>query len=207
MSPAERWGYYPSQEGTGVFISGRLLPAWSFPGSRPMGTSVTNWFTPHCQHFKSDFSALLPKAFCKIPRAPSESSSLGAQGFLLSCADLFAVVLWKKKKKTKTNKQTKIPTFTETLFSPYLFPGFSCARWSQGHVGIDCHPVNTRLHCTGWAAGHRPQSHAPSVWAIEPWTNYLLVLDFVSSSVGWGQASHSLHHSGVSLVFPHTANP
>lgn len=58
-------------------------------------------FTPHCQHSKSDFSSLLPKAFCKIPRAPSEYSSLGAQGFLLSCADLFAVVLWKKKKKSK----------------------------------------------------------------------------------------------------------
>lgn len=204
LSPTERWGYCPSQEDTASFISGRLLPAWSFlEAGQWEHPSFTNWFTPHCQHLKFDLSSLLPKAFCKIPRAPfeSESSFLGAQGFLLSCVDLFAVVLWGEKKETKKSKQTKNPyVYRDCLSSSCLFPGFSCARWSKGHMGIDCHwgRVNTRLHNTGWAAGHRPHSHAPSVWAVEPWTKYLLVLDFVSSWVGWGWASHSLHHSGSS---------
>lgn len=70
--------------GEAIILHRKALPYSSWGGYFLLAVflEASQWehssFTPHCQHSKSDFSSLLPKAFCKIPRAPSECSSLGA---------------------------------------------------------------------------------------------------------------------------------
>lgn len=125
------------------------------------------------QHFKSDFNL-----FSQRPSVQSGCSLWVLLGAGWLC--LFQLC-W-----PVCRDFVKESTFTHIICpsSPYLFSGFSrkpsCAHWFQDHVVRGCHwgRVVEHLASQYWPASHRPQSHALSVWAAEPWTNYLPVLDF-----------------------------
>lgn len=153
-----RWGHYHPEEGTDLLSSGRMLPAWTLPGSWPVGASIIYKLV------HTTLASLIlissPKGLLQNHGAPSESSFLGAGWFLLGCA---AVCYGFVKKFTFS----KLPCPS----SPSVFPGFSrmsfCAHWFQDPVAIGCpwgkRLLNTWLHSSGLqATGHRV-----TLWASE----------------------------------------
>lgn len=152
-----------------------MLPACSFPGSRPVGTSIVY------KLILTTLASILSLIWISSPKGLLENYGALSWVLLPGCRVVSPQLCW-----SVCHGFVKESTFTELTCPsyPYLFPGFSrkpsCAHRFQDHVVKGCHwgRVVEHLASQHWAASHRPRSHALCVWVAEPWTNYPPVLDF-----------------------------